>query len=114
MGNIKNIVYKAIANSPQLLTLFVGSYFSGNLWIYLFFTYFKKSSKGKSIIDTFMGRITLGLFWFIIFYLPIYFFKYGINDTNGDNLLSIIYITVLSGGFFQAAILFISTIRDKG
>ncbi len=70
-NNFGNELLKVLAGSPLMLIAVALACCSGHLWSYIILSYFSK--KERKILESFYGRISLGLIWFSLIYIPIHF-----------------------------------------
>lgn len=106
MDVIKKPIEEFLISSPKLIVLLLASFFSGQLWLYIMYTYFYGSNETERFINNKSGKTALGLFWFSIPFLLIYQLKYGIKKIDIENMLSI-YLETIVFGFFIQIIIFI-------
>jgi hypothetical protein len=99
--------------TPKALFFVLCSFFSGQLWMYIVFSYFKTGTKGNTYLNNKYGKTALGACWFVLFIIPIYLFKFRTWQVEADKILSIIFETVLLGAFFQLVLFMIITWRKS-
>jgi hypothetical protein len=91
-----------IISIPQLLIACGVSFLSGNVWLWLIYTYFKKSNKGVTYLKSGWAKMGLGMLWNTLFLIPSYFIKFGFNTNVDGKILSIIGFTLLIASGMQA------------
>lgn len=101
---IIKLLVDGIAATPRLLGFFVASLFSGQLWVYIYFSYFQKSNRGKDIIMSIYGRVALGASWFLIISIPIYYLEYDNFRISYNNIVPLTEIIIVYGVFIQILI----------
>ncbi|WP_144373039.1 hypothetical protein [Vogesella urethralis] len=98
--------------APAVLIM---AFFSGHLWIYVYFEFFAKLTKRKSMVDNNYGKISVGLIWFSFFLLPIVLYKYW-GDWGAVNYAALEVlapIVLVLGVFFQGLISIFVIYRGK-
>lgn len=76
------------------------SFFSGQLWAFVL-TAFRSKTRGNKLIESFWGRVAIGVIWFTAVCVPMYLFKYRDVDFQYDRLLQIAIPTVVTGMLVQ-------------
>jgi hypothetical protein len=97
LDRLLEYVYKI----PQLLGLAVISFFSGHLWLWVIFAFYKTTTKGDKYLTNNYAKTALGVFWFAIFLFPAYLIKFGANSTVDTNVFQLIGFTLILGSFVQ-------------
>lgn len=69
-NDFSNELLKLLAGSPLMLIAAALACCSGHLWSYIILSYFSK--KERKILESFYGRISLGLIWFALLYIPLH------------------------------------------
>jgi hypothetical protein len=111
--DLKKRVVDFFLATPKALFFAVCSFFSGQLWVYIVFSYFKKSTKGNTYLNNKYGKTALGACWFVLFMIPIYLFKYKSWQVDADKILGVILEAVLIGAFFQLVFFIVITWRKS-
>lgn len=110
---IEKRIVEIIIKFPKLLLYIVASFFSGQFWLFLYFSYLKKSKRANNIINNKSGKVGIGAFYFFIIMQPIHYIKYH-QFFNFDNFLSLIYVSITFGILLQAlAIIFIPLFMER-
>ncbi len=101
-------------SSPKVLATIILSWVSGHTWSYIVFTYFRDKSTSVGFFDTWMGKVALGLLWFSLILMPI---NYFVNDTLAieyENVLKVLFSTVLYSFVLQAIAFITITLFKRG
>lgn len=98
---ISEKVIEYLIATPKALLFVVCSYFSGQLWLFIISTYFKKGKKGNKHLEGIIGRTALGIAWFALFLAPIHWLKFQTFQVEPENIFSILLGTILLAGFAQ-------------
>lgn len=91
-----------IVTIPQLLFAAALSFLSGHLWIWVIYAYYFNSTRASKYLNNWAAKTALGVFWYAITLLPIYFYKFGFNNEVDGNIIKVIGFTLLIGSFLQA------------
>lgn len=91
-----------IVTIPQLLFATVLSFLSGHLWIWVIYAYYFNSTKASKYLNHWAAKTALGVFWYSITLVPYYFYKFGMKQEIGKNVLEVVGFTLLVGSFLQA------------
>lgn len=90
-----------LRQTPKAVAVLVCSFFSGQLWAFLVFAYIKKGAKGNKLLQSLPGKTSLGLCWFTLVLVPIYYLNHGTLIFSYDQILSVIVPTLVAGFFVQ-------------
>ena len=101
---IESKVFSYILNTPSALGTIAISFLSGHLWAFIIITYFKKGKRGKSFLNAKTGKTAIGLLWFSIIILPIYYISNETLNIEYEKLLDSVVTTLLFGLALQAII----------
>ena len=112
-SEIENKIFSYILNTPSVLGTIAISFLSGHLWAFIIITYLKKGKKGKSFLNAKTGKTAIGLLWFSIIILPIYYISNGTFNIEYEKLLDSVVTTLLFGLALQA-IIFALIVSFKG
>lgn len=99
---LKDKLVEYLLTIPQLLFAVVLSFFSGHLWLWIVHTYFDSPAKGAKYLSNIWAKTALGLFWYVLFLLPNFVFRFGIHSEVDGNIIQVIGWTLLIGSFVQA------------
>lgn len=111
---IVQTVITFILGSPKVLATLVLSWVSGHTWSYIVFTYFRDKAKSEGFFDGWMGKTALGLLWFSLIMLPIYYLVHDSLTIKYDNVLSVIFSTILYSYVVQAIVFIAITLFKRG
>ncbi|MUJ26323.1 hypothetical protein GNP82_18500 [Aliivibrio fischeri] len=103
-----------LVGSPKVLAALILSWVSGHTWSYIVFTYFREKNKSVGFFDSWMGKTALGLLWFSLIMLPIYFLVHDSYTIEYDKVLEILFSTILYSYVVQAIIFIAITIFKRG
>jgi hypothetical protein len=109
-------ILKEISPYSTIFLATIGvAFLSGNLWICVLFEYSRFSGKGGKIINSGLGKITLGLGWIIIFFLPEYFFIHHSLNISPLQITDMVLSTLVHSFFVQIVIFALITtfVRDN-
>ncbi|OEE34435.1 hypothetical protein A1QO_07915 [Vibrio genomosp. F10 str. ZF-129] len=103
-----------LVGSPKVLATLVLSWISGHMWSYIVFTYFREKNKSEGFFDGWLGKTALGLFWFSLIMLPIYYLVHASFTIEYENILSVLITTILYSYVVQAIIFIAITLFKRG
>lgn len=110
----ESILYKFIISTPYSIPTIVLAYVSGNMWAYIILSYFSK--KERKILENWITKICLGILWFALVLLPIYFIHFKSLKFTVNRLIDIIITDIVISLAFQAiviAVIYISHRKEK-
>jgi hypothetical protein len=93
---VESIVAFLIA-TPRVLFSLIASFFSGHLWMFIVLTYAKRSRRGNTRIDNPYGRIAIGVGWFVLVMLVVYWVRYGCLDLQDERIMEVLIPTLAFG-----------------
>jgi hypothetical protein len=100
---------------PPLIFLLGWARGSGELWLYLYFTYILKKPKNIPYINTHIGKTTIGLLWSVLAYIAVYWIKFGFVEFDFEKsltiVLSIVTFSILSQMIITLPIIFWGSFR---
>jgi hypothetical protein len=106
--NSSNIIDTAVAyaiayivQAPKLLFVIVSARGSGELWIYLYLSYYKRSDRHNQYINTHIGKTIVGLGWMSFVFVPAYYVVHGFHEFMGIDALDMAVTVVVYSLFFQ-------------
>ncbi|EGR1045481.1 hypothetical protein EFU54_17695 [Vibrio cholerae] len=111
---IVQTVITFLVGSPKVLATLILSWVSGHTWSYIVFTYFRDKTKSEGFFDSWMGKMALGLLWFSLIMLPIYYLFHNSLSIEYDKVLLVIFSTVLYSYVVQAIIFIAITLFKRG
>ena len=100
--------------TPKALALVVSSFLSGQLWVFVLFSYYKKTSKGSAYLNNKYGKTALGACWFCCFLVPIYLLKFRTLKVEAENVFAVVLESILMGALIQALVFLWVTIKHAG
>lgn len=113
MEEIKKKIVEFLLQTPKALAVAVFSYLSGQVWLYVIFTYLRPNMKGKSILDNLGGKIGLGLLWHVVVLIPLYLAKHGWRDFDERLILALVVPLIVFALFGQMVIFVLLTLLKK-
>ena len=102
---IESAVIEYLLSKPIALVAIIVSYLSGHLWGFIAYTFFLNKDPEKTSINTFWGRIAVGLCWLVFVSTPVYYYVYSTLMITIENYLNIISPTLVFSLFLQFSIL---------
>lgn len=110
--DVMNKFWEHISSSPHLLGLLFSSWLSGHFWLFIMFNFVGKKKNEKAMIDNFMGKIAIGVSWFLLIVYSIHIItaqKFYIEYTQVIDLIltSIIVGFILQFLIYTACTLFV-------
>ncbi len=104
MNAIQKKAIEYIVECPKLLGFVIISFLSGHLWYFLISTYFKKGRKGNALLNSKIGKATVGAFYNALVFVP---FQLIINKTislRWQQIMDLILTSMLAGMVLQILI----------
>lgn len=101
MSAIQKKGVEYIVECPKLLGFVIISFISGHLWYFLISTYFKKGKKGNHLLNSKIGKTTVGAFYNALVFVP---FQLIINKTillHWQQIMDLILVSLLTGMVLQ-------------
>jgi hypothetical protein len=74
-GSIEQQLIDYLRQTPKAVAVLIFSFFSGQLWVFIIIAYLKKTTKGNKLLNSIHGKTALGLFWFTLVLIPIYYIR---------------------------------------
>jgi len=78
MNSIQKKAIEYIVECPKLLGFVIISFLSGHLWYFLISTYCKKGKKGNTLLNSKIGKTTVGAFYNALVFFP---FQLSVNKS---------------------------------
>ena len=97
-------VIEYLKQTPKAVGVLVCSFFSGQLWVFIIFAYLKKGSKGNKIIKSITGKTGIGLCWFSLVLIPVYYINNGDFFFMYEKIIELVIPTIIFGFFAQILI----------
>jgi len=113
LGQGVQLVLDYLKDTPKALGVLVFSLVSGHLWTFILFAYFKANKKGNTILLSLVGRTSLGLCWFAVVMVVVYYFSFNTLNLSYQNILTITIPTLTFGLVLQAFTLLLIFIIKK-
>ena len=110
-SNFWDELLKVLASSPLMIVTVAIACGSGHLWAYIIFSHFSK--KERKILESFFGRISLGLIWFALVLIPTHYIYNGNLSFNLDSITSTLPNVIIFGLASQAIIMVIANFLFK-
>lgn len=113
MDKIYEQIAKIMAKSKitGLLILFLMvSYLSGQMWLFLVFTYLKRKTKGNTVLDNHIGKLSLGALWFLAVGCVLHQVGFQWSTDSSRLLADALIPMMLYGGFMQFLIFILTTV----
>jgi hypothetical protein len=101
-----------IVQAPNLLFVIASARGSGELWIYLYFSYYKKSDRNNQYINTHIGKTIVGLGWMSLVFIPTYYVVYGFHQFRAIDALDLA-VTVFLYSLVFMFLVTLATIKWK-
>jgi hypothetical protein len=96
-ASISEPVLEYLRQTPYALAVLVFSYFSGQLWTFLILGYLKKGTAGNRVLNSVAGKVSLGIAWFALVLVPIFYLSHESLRFTYDSILSVVIATLVAG-----------------
>ncbi|MCI0560052.1 MAG: hypothetical protein MN733_16305 [Nitrososphaera sp.] len=90
-----------LRDTPKALVVVVASFISGHLWVFMITAFIRSKTKGNNLLQSTVGRTTVGLIWLTGVLVPFYCLKFREFSFDYERILQIAIPTVVTGLFIQ-------------
>lgn len=100
---VGEIVLDYLRQTPKAVGVLLASFFSGHLWVFMVLA-IRTKTRGNTFLQPPIGRTALGLCWFTMIHLPLYFAKFRELDFKYNKMMQLAIPTVLFGLAIQVVL----------
>lgn len=94
-------VIALLVHSPALLALLGAARLSGELWLYLYFTYLTDKPKNVRYINTSWAKTAIGLVWTSPVFIVVFWLHFGFVEFDFEKSTAVILTSVVFSGMLQ-------------
>ena len=99
-SEIEKKVLDYLLVTPKALAIFVASFLSGHLWIFVIKA-FRKRTKASNLMESKTGRVAIGLIWMASVSAVIYMVRFRDMSFEYDKIMIIAIPTIVTALFLQ-------------
>ena len=97
-------VVPLIVHSPSLLLLLGTARLSGEVWLFLYFTYLTERPKNTKYINNSYAKTAIGLIWTSPIFIAVYCLRFRSVEFEFDRSTEIILTSVVFSGMLQLCV----------
>jgi hypothetical protein len=97
-------ILEYLRQTPIAVGVLVMSFFSGQLWAFIITAFIRTKTRGNRLIESFWGRMAMGILWFTAISVPMYLWRFGNYEFEYGNLVRIAIPTMVTGMLAQIII----------
>lgn len=90
-----------LKKTPKAVVVFVVSYFSGHLWVFVLTTFLRSKTRGNKLLQSKTGKTAVGLLWFAPVLALVYWMKFGEFNFYYAHILSVVIPSIMVGLIVQ-------------